>query len=609
MKSIKIFAVASAVALLSTAGFTSCNQNNQPEGPSNYNGEVVKTQFSISIPSTGNNSGILRMPSANAQKGGESQFLGMDEINLLCYETASAAAVTTASTRLGSNIELTDIPAYGETGTLNDLTGTTAANYKVYNDVQIPIGTNRFLFYAHGAAPAAQSSMSVAQSFAYGRLKVDNLAASTPTTVSISPVQINATAPSSDKLQKGEKLAAYLTAIANAVSTDDTPVPWNDCETPYPAFASLYTEFISMAAGSSTSVHALVQDLYTTVNTQADYGNKMAAGIKNAILNSEISSGVKYATEDEGVITFNDGITGFPANINLPDGGVALYWKATPAPAHFIVSTAETWTGIPVNVANYQSFVYPASIYYYVNSGLKTSTAKQQENYGTKTWADVITDCYAGTGNTFVSSTTRSVAIVDEIQYGVADLETSVMASATTLQDHGAINTVNASDLKMTAVLVGGQGAVGFDFIPTADGSYVVYDKDVTEQTLGTSLSTANTTLLLETRKTKDVRMAVEFRNDGPDFFGKDGKLIPQGTKFYMVALLQASAATDQPLVDAGKSTCVFAQDFTTTANLTITSLANAYNVIPDLRSPSLELGFSVDLSWKAGHTYVINFE
>ena len=41
MKSIKFFAVASAVALLSTAGFTSCNQKNAPVGPGNYNGDVV----------------------------------------------------------------------------------------------------------------------------------------------------------------------------------------------------------------------------------------------------------------------------------------------------------------------------------------------------------------------------------------------------------------------------------------------------------------------------------------------------------------------------------------------------------------------------------------
>jgi hypothetical protein len=48
----------------------------------------------------------------------------------------------------------------------------------------------------------------------------------------------------------------------------------------------------------------------------------------------------------------------------------------------------------------------------------------------------------------------------------------------------------------------------------------------------------------------------------------------------------------------------VFLQDYTTTANLTITSLKNAYMTIPDLRSTKLQLGLAVDLSWKSGLTF-----
>ena len=45
----------------------------------------------------------------------------------------------------------------------------------------------------------------------------------------------------------------------------------------------------------------------------------------------------------------------------------------------------------------------------------------------------------------------------------------------------------------------------------------------------------------------------------------------------------------------------VFKQDYTTTAKVSINSLAHAYNCIPDLRSPKLELGLSVDLDWEKG--------
>ena len=52
----------------------------------------------------------------------------------------------------------------------------------------------------------------------------------------------------------------------------------------------------------------------------------------------------------------------------------------------------------------------------------------------------------------------------------------------------------------------------------------------------------------------------------------------------------------------------VFKQDFTTTAKLTLKDLKTAYNTIPDLRTPQLELGFSVDLTWQNGHLYKVDF-
>lgn len=49
--------------------------------------------------------------------------------------------------------------------------------------------------------------------------------------------------------------------------------------------------------------------------------------------------------------------------------------------------------------------------------------------------------------------------------------------------------------------------------------------------------------------------------------------------------------------------------DYKTTLNLTIKSLANAYNTIPDLRSTKLQLGLSVDLEWQAGIQFDVNIE
>ena len=53
----------------------------------------------------------------------------------------------------------------------------------------------------------------------------------------------------------------------------------------------------------------------------------------------------------------------------------------------------------------------------------------------------------------------------------------------------------------------------------------------------------------------------------------------------------------------------VFKQDFTTIAKLNLKDLKKAYNTIPDLRTPQLEIGFAVDLTWQDGHVYEIDFE
>jgi len=52
-----------------------------------------------------------------------------------------------------------------------------------------------------------------------------------------------------------------------------------------------------------------------------------------------------------------------------------------------------------------------------------------------------------------------------------------------------------------------------------------------------------------------------------------------------------------------------FVQDYVTTANFTVNSFKNAYNMLPDLRAPQLEIGLSVDLTWETGITQEITIE
>jgi hypothetical protein len=134
-----------------------------------------------------------------------------------------------------------------------------------------------------------------------------------------------------------------------------------------------------------------------------------------------------------------------------------------------------------------------------------------------------------------------------------------------------------------------------------------------------TTASAVNSTLVFETPATTkdadqedanaDIMIAIELTNNtGKDFIGANGQLIPKDGKFYLVGkLLSNKANTQENTETVNPEKRVFYPDYTTTAKLTITSLEKAYNTIPDLRTPALELGLSVDLSWENGKVYDID--
>ena len=128
-----------------------------------------------------------------------------------------------------------------------------------------------------------------------------------------------------------------------------------------------------------------------------------------------------------------------------------------------------------------------------------------------------------------------------------------------------------------------------------------------------------NYTLALETAANQSVYVALEFLNtSGTDFRGIDG-IVKKNCKFYMVAKLDPSEGADY---SSGTKDKVFMQDYKTIANFTIGAgssdpsdpstppggFANAYTTIPDLRTPELELGFSVNLEWQSGLSFNVEF-
>lgn len=293
-------------------------------------------------------------------------------------------------------------------------------------------------------------------------------------------------------------------------------------------------------------------------------------------------------------------------------------------------------------------YVYPAELGYFVNSPLRVNdTAIDGNNLdtlfpnGTANW-DNTSNWTGGWSQGAVTSSTNSIAVVKNINYGVAMLKTTVTAgTATTLPDNRDVLKVNesaqniaVSGLKLTGILIGGQSqSVDWQYLPKGtDNTYVVYDNAVGEfnatsksyggiQLNGTD---ANYTIVFDNYTTEttqhSVRFALEFLNDGEqDFWGKDN-LIRKGGTFYLQGEMKLGDASGSVTWDAnyqvpplnqstGASTQtdrVFIQDHMTVANITLgpNALKQAVVTVPDLRTSETSLGLSVDLSWQNGLTF-----
>ena len=609
MKKYLNYAFAGAIALTGAVGFASCSSsgedvvNNTPiNNPTNIpEQEAVKTQFTISLPSN-----VAR---ANTRQSAETvqnaqtipSFRGMDNIVLLPFAATGAVStdpVLSTAYKLSDAISLTNIIVPSAQAVNNSIPAGTSgllggSNSVLYNDVSIPVGTGSFLFYGKAINSGTDNFVDGSLSMTQGQ----------PSAIKFDLVKTNS---SSTVSSVGTALATYLTSIAQVTNWEGCANTANSGESWYKSeLGPLYTKFAGMKAGSSRTVQAAVQDLYSQIKDNTD---DVSGAIKTAITNNTYVSSVTGT----GVLTFTAAIgnsedTYFPGDVNLPDGAALLsYDESTNTFSQKTDGNGNTGSV----TAKYADYVYPASLYYYCNSGIKTSNTSQQSlNNGINTWTQIIGNA-AFTG-TSVETSTRSVAILDPIQYGVGRLDATVKLEAATLYDKDGEEYDATNGFTVTGILIGGQKQVGYDFKPISTApEYTIYD-NVTKSNGSLSATTVasatNYTLALETGVDQVVYVAVELVNNGAAFVGADG-VVPAGCKFYLVAQL-----TPDPTLDnvSGTLNQVFKQDHKTIVTFTIkTGLANpgntvglgaAHNLIPDFRSPKMELGLSVDLTWQSG--------
>ena len=425
-------------------------------------------------------------------------------------------------------------------------------------------------------------------------------------------------------------------------------------------------------AGSSKAVCHIIYHIYTdcvgilgaTATTDAEYAAQLLAkeikgridhyfltpenettitfksvdetgtGSLQANLSTDLSK--TFSTDFSGVT--NDYLRGFPSSFGLPDGVALMTIDNDDNFTYQITSTTTLLDGM-TNVSHY---MYPAELLYFDNSALRCHTASVPANEypdGYNTWdAAAWTGWTVGNPGGIVSSSTRSVAVKNNINYGVAMLKTAVQLDATSFNDNRnaftgeanqALDENQVKGFKLTGVLVGGQNyQMGWNYLAkdpstATNWNYVVYDNKIENNgTIPTTVGRENYTLLFDNynfdtqANQSDVLVALEFENNGIAFYGEHN-LIPVGGKFYLVGKLELGSKTidtnrwDEyypvpPYTNEGASqkiTRIFIQDFMTSATFKIgaNSLQKAFNTIPDLRSTQTSLGLSVNLEWKQG--------
>ena len=486
-----------------------------------------------------------KMSSEITQSGGV--FRGIEHLYIIPFYTENAQ-VEPQDTRLGSqNVSLA-------TGGINKTGLLPNNNAHLFGSAFVPSGMNRVLSY--GKSPDEGEGASKASKHLYGVLNAENL--SDPS--------------------KSEDISFHLEPILADGEPDEMTVVESKAD-------EMLDQLNAIMTLMGESKYASIVSIYDAVRRE----NQIQA-CSYAVFNqirSEIQSALwKIPFESEALLdeirliqdaigTFSTSLTAlgssFPATYGIPAGAMGFWWNGK--------AFIRLINSVNIALVNPASYCYPPSLWYYANSGIKTSTSDDVRSAYTQESASwgVILDRYRD-GDT-VSAVTQAMAIVDQLQYGVALMELELLTPGSKAAD-----LINKCPL--TGIIIGDQKDVDFRFLPGTGESRFIYDNNVSGLFVGTTGKTTQT-LVLQTRVDEDVHFALEFTNTtGIKRYCQQGDILP-GCKFYLAGELKAPA-----------SGSVFTRDQKTIVKVKVDGLQSAYNTVPDLRSPQLEIGVVTEMKW-----------
>lgn len=597
---------ANIVTLLILAALTGCKDE---DGETIWSAEPVNANLAISVAQ--GSSKVTRMTTAAVQDGSVTSYRALQELRAFPFSiTGNIVTINDQAQVFDANG--TSATIYGnKTDDNSNGAPNSPAKFYYIEGCWFIEGINAFLAYAL-ATPYTTTvgSETVKDKPRNGSLVANIPLRGNPSEISFTPDQIvnNNVVPT-----EGQTIATYLTAIANAQHNNATK--WS--QSTNSQLRAYYLNYIGqgnqstmLIASSSANVLRHVGKLYTQISSLTGL-NETEANIKSAIL-AAIETGYDATTDELKSNIPAD----YPASIGLPDGAATVLWTGNA----FVPQTVTTTTA---NINSIDRFVYPAELWYYTNSRIKTSnkenTNKQASGeqypvfWGTSTdWSAVLSNYEFDNG--IISNRTTAVAIKKPLQYAVGRLEAKLNAcdGATLTDANGTSIAIGNNVFPLTGIILGSQYQANFDFTPKTDtpvrfiydahptgatNTLHIYTDDNSSSATANAAATANT-LVLQTPDDEPVTVILEFQNNGDTpFKGVNGIIYP-GTRFYLIGSIDPDALPDNAKTGTDIDNRAFTQDCTTTVSFKVESLAKAYNVLPDILGGRLEIGVQLISDW-----------
>lgn len=351
----------------------------------------------------------------------------------------------------------------------------------------------------------------------------------------------------------------------------------------------------AMMGDLNTLMTSVTETTPTTV--EEDAAQAVASHVKTVISKYFTTSSGTFSWKATSEVVSNSGLSGmdkvtaglnnFPDGIfHLPAGATVMKYTAvdnTATPAtivneyHYMTQVPTYAMGSSSGSFNPDNYMYPAELCYFGNNPIRvTSDSHVKAEYpdGAAEWDkdDNWKTSYAPGNNTVdwtkngaVQSTTRSVAMQENINYGTAMLKTTIAyeSGKTNLKDNNstihsgeADNTIaiSSNPFTLTGVLIGGQPqTVGWNYLVqdfTSDPFIcMVYDNDLPNTAIPTPTGKENYTMVWDNYTTdatqNTVYVALELTNNsGQDFWGMNN-LIRNGASFYLIGKLDPTQASN----------------------------------------------------------------